>query len=260
MPDWYLLREEQPLSAAENMARDEYLFNLCHEEKLGFFRLYSWKNPTFSFGVSQKISRAIHVDFIRERNCEYVRRITGGKTVLHHREITYSVASSESVFFLEHDLYKSYMLISNVIVKAFRRMGQEAYLSKAKSSGLARSNNPCFSFPTLNEIEISGKKIVGSAQKRDKQALLQHGSIPIRMDYDLYALGSNSDRSFIEANMTTLSELSDEPGENLIDYLVKSFQDFIGMNFNSYTFDKSDRDELEKIIEKYQSHDWNHRL
>ena len=260
MPDWYLLREEKPLSAAENMARDEYLFHLCHRKKCGFFRLYSWEKPTFSFGVSQKISRAIHVDFIRKKNCEYVRRITGGKTVLHHHEITYSVASSEAVFFLEHDLYKSYMLISKVIVRALGMMGLEAYLSKGKSAGLARSNQPCFSFPTLNEIEVSGKKIVGSAQKRDKQALLQHGSIPIRMDYELYANGSNSERSFIEANMTTLSELSDKPREVLSDFLVKDFQEFIGTGFKSYMFEKSDKNELEKIIEKYQSTDWNHRL
>ena len=76
---WYLLLENEPLTAAENMARDEYLFNCCHEKKMGFFRLYSWKNPSFSFGASQKIGRAIDVEFINNNNCSYVRRITGGK-------------------------------------------------------------------------------------------------------------------------------------------------------------------------------------
>jgi lipoate-protein ligase A len=260
MPDWYLLREEKPLSAAENMARDEYLFQLCHRKKCGFFRLYSWKKPSFSFGVSQRISRAIHLDFIRKTNCEYVRRITGGKTVLHHHEITYSVASSEARLFQGKDLKESYMLISSIIVRALSMMGLDAYLSKAKSTALARSDNPCFSFPTLNEIEVGGKKIVGSAQKRDKQALLQHGSIPIRMDYDMYANGSNSKRSFIEANMTTLSELVDESGGKLIDYLVRSFREFIGIDFKPYIFDTSDKNEIENTIKKYQSVDWNHRL
>jgi len=257
MPEWYLLQEERPFSAAENMARDEYLFRLCHRKKCGFFRLYSWERPTFSFGVSQKISRAINIDFIRKRDCAYVRRITGGKTVLHHREITYSVVSSEAIFFEKNDLYKSYMLISNVIIRAFKMIGLEAGLSKGKTTGLAKSNRPCFSFPTPNEIEIEGKKIVGSAQKRDKHALLQHGSIPISMDYDLYAGGSNSRRSFIEANMVTLSELSDKSGDALIEPLVKSFQDFIGVDFKSYEFGKADKNELEEITQKYHSRDWN---
>jgi lipoate-protein ligase A len=53
MSTWFLLHDKKPLPAAQNMARDEYLFNLCHQKKLGFFRLYSWEKPTFSFGVSQ---------------------------------------------------------------------------------------------------------------------------------------------------------------------------------------------------------------
>lgn len=242
------------------MAVDEYLFNLCHQKKLGFFRLYSWEKPTFSFGVSQKITRAIDVDFIQQNNCDYVRRITGGKTVLHHHEITYAVISSEDTFYRDNDLYRSYMLISTVLVNAFHTLGLDARLSKGSPSHLAKSNNPCFSFPTANELEINGKKIVGSAQKRDNRALLQHGSIPISMDYELYAAGTHSRPAIIKRSMTTLSEAADKTKNQLIQALIDSFQTFIRQPMEEFEFQQEDIQTIAEIEKKYKSKDWNYKL
>lgn len=164
-PSWFLLLETEPRRAAENMARDEYMFQLCHESKRGFLRIYAWERPSFSTGVSQKAAKALDLDFIKANGCDYVRRISGGKTVLHDHEITYAVASSEDLFFKEHDLHQSYLLISRVLVRALQSLGVAATLSAGSPAELSRSLNPCFSFPTPNEIEVSGKKIIGSAQK-----------------------------------------------------------------------------------------------
>lgn len=147
MPSWFLLAEPEPLPAAENMARDEHLFNLCHEKKQGFLRLYAWEKPTFSIGVSQRAQRALNVEFIKRNGCEYVRRITGGKAVLHHREITYAVASSEDLFFREHDLHQSYLLISRVLVQAIRSLGVDAVLSKGSASDCRAATTPAFLSP-----------------------------------------------------------------------------------------------------------------
>jgi lipoate-protein ligase A len=257
---WFLLLEKEPLSAAENMARDEYLFNRCHEKKMGFFRLYSWKNPSFSFGVSQKITKAIDVDFINNNNCSYVRRITGGKTVLHDHEITYAVISSEDIFYKDNDLHRSYMLISTVLMNAFNTLGLNAYLSAGSPSHLSKSNNPCFSFPTPNELEIQGEKIVGSAQKRNKQALLQHGSIPISMNYDLYAAGTRSKIKIIKRSMTTLKEVSDKTKADLSQALVESFQAFIRQPMEQFEFHREGKKNIAEIERKYNSKEWNHKL
>jgi lipoate-protein ligase A len=258
MGQWFLLLDRVPLPAARNMARDEFLFQRCHQKKAGFFRLYFWEIPTFSFGVSQKIHKAVNLDYIEKNGYGYVRRITGGKTVLHHEEITYAVASSEDIFHRDHDLYQSYKLISGVLVDAFRQIGVDAYLSGGmSSSSLSKSSNPCFSFPTPNEIEIQGKKIVGSAQKRDNQALLQHGSIPLKMDYRLYADGTHSRPAIIQRSMTTLSDVSDRSGEDLIQSLVSSFQSFIGEPFKEYIFSKDEQKEIAQIEKKYRSREWN---
>ncbi|MCP4216151.1 MAG: lipoate--protein ligase family protein [bacterium] len=241
------------------MARDEYLFNLCHSKKIGFLRLYAWDRPSFSFGVSQKTARAVDTQFVNNNNYAYVRRITGGKTVLHNHEITYAVVSSEDVFYKENDLYKSYMLIAGVLVDAFRSIGVQASLSQGSARALSKTNNPCFSFPTPNEIEINGKKIIGSAQKRDNTALLQHGSIPISMDYELYAEGANSRAHFIREHMTTLSDVTTCTPEDFRLALVESFGQFIGAPLKEFEFDKKDLEAIALLEEKYGSDNWNFR-
>lgn len=261
MSDWYLLNESEPCSAAENMARDEYLFSICHQERCGFFRLYQWTHATFSLGVSQPTDKAIDLVELQKAGCHWVRRITGGKTVLHHRELTYAVVSSEELFFEENDLMQSYRLISAALVKGFQKLGIDAYLSKGSPSILSRSNNPCFSFPTPNELEVGGKKVVGSAQKRDNKALLQHGSIPIHMDYELYAKIARFNARLLQRSMTTLSEISDKGIKELRVALIDSFSELTGKAFRPFSWDQlRDADLYARLCEKYASEDWNRSL
>jgi lipoate-protein ligase A len=152
------------------------------------------------------------------------------------------------------------MLISNVLVDAFRRLSIDAYLSKGSSPALSKTNHPCFSFPTPNELEINGKKIVGSAQKRNNKALLQHGSIPLSMDYQLYADGANSRATIIQRSMTTLGDVSDKTRDDLCRALIDSFQAFIGCTLEEYEFDAHQKQSIAEIEKKYRSHDWNYIL
>ncbi|MBN2346715.1 MAG: lipoate--protein ligase family protein [Candidatus Aminicenantes bacterium] len=257
MPSWFLLCEPGPFPAAENMARDEHLFHRCHEAKGGYLRLYAWERPTFSIGVSQKASRVLDLDFIRASGCEYVRRVTGGKAVLHHREITYAVASSEDLFFRQHDLHRSYMLISRVLVQAIRSLGVDAELSKGSSSELSRSHNPCFSFPTPHEVEVGNRKIVGSAQKRDHQALLQHGSIPLAMDYDLYAAGARFPAQALRRSMATWGDVSSRGAQELKNALVRAFEEFTACPLVPLEFSAADRERISSLRSKYASDAWN---
>jgi lipoate-protein ligase A len=257
MPSWFLLLEPEPLPAAENMARDELLFSLCHEAKRGFLRLYAWATPSFSIGVSQKAAQALDLEFIRDRGCEYVRRITGGKAVLHHREVTYAVASSEDLFFREHDLHQSYLLISRVLVTALRALGVDAVLSRGSAAELSRSSNPCFSFPTPHEVEVQGRKIVGSAQKRDRQALLQHGSIPLAMDYELYAGGARFPAAALRDSMVTWGDVSPLGEEDLRAAIAHAFRGLVGVDLEPMVFGAAERERIVPLREKYASDAWN---
>ena len=260
MFDWYYIEDKTPFSSSRNMAVDEHLFNICHEKKMGFFRIYSWDRPSFSIGVSQKVSKAVDHNYILSNGYGFVRRITGGKTVLHEDEITYSVISSEEKFFKDNDLYKSYSLIAEIILNTLIRSGIKAELSKGSQSLLSRSSNPCFSFPTPNEIEVGGKKIVGSAQKRDKTTLLQHGSIPLSMNYSIYSAGTGYSERALKGSMTTIGDESVIGKDKLIQNFLISFEEFIGEKIEKYEYSEKDWMEIGELEEKYASENWNFSL
>jgi len=258
MSRWFLLLEKTPLSAAVNMARDEYLFQWCCQHEAGVLRLYSWDGPSFSIGASQKSSRAVDLEVLRREGFPLVRRITGGKTVLHDDEVTYSVVSSEAVFHRDNDLLQSYRLIATILVDALQRLDIPAELSTARHPTLARSDQPCFSFPTPNEIEINNRKIIGSAQKRNQQALLQHGSIPFSMNYDLYARGTRMRPHRIRESMTTLNDIQPQlTRRDLCRALVDAFQAFMKQPFEEFDIEAQDTRILDALVEKYRGADWN---
>jgi len=260
MTPWYLVDGEPPGTPAHNMAVDEALFQFCHRTQASFLRLYAWDRPSFSFGASQRVERAIDRHYIAANGGAWVRRITGGKTVLHHREVTYAVVSSADVFFRDHDLLESYLLISQVLVKALRSLDLPAELSTGSPAELSRSANPCFSFPTRHEIEVGGRKMIGSAQKRDRQALLQHGSIPLAMDYDLYAGGSRFPAERLKQSMVPLSELTSRGAADLRAALVAAFTGFAGTDLVPFSSQSLDPVEVAALEAKYESDHWNFLL
>ena len=77
---------------------------------------------------------------------------------------------------------ESYRLISAAIIRGLEKMGIRARLAGTPPSSYSRGNMPCFAYPARDEIEIDGRKIVGSAQKRVAGGFLQHGSIPLQDD------------------------------------------------------------------------------
>jgi lipoate-protein ligase A len=104
------------------MAVDEYLFQTLTEEPQTIVRFYAWKNPTVSLGYSQKASDVVDIDFCKKNGIDIVRRMTGGKLVLHHKEVTYSLASSDTEIFTA-TLADSYRLISEALMNGLEKMG-----------------------------------------------------------------------------------------------------------------------------------------
>ena len=95
MKSWNLLIEPSPLPGPWNMAVDELLFRRVDAAPSTYLRFYQWDRPTASLGYSQAAARVINLDFCRSRGVGVVRRITGGKLVLHDREVTYAVAAAD---------------------------------------------------------------------------------------------------------------------------------------------------------------------
>ena len=176
---WRLYLTE-PLAATENMALDEALMQRARTSGEYVFRAYGWKQPTLSLGRNQRAVGVFDKAVAARDNVAVVRRLTGGRAVLHHREVTYSVTGPA----LRGDtLRSSYAAINQILLTALRRLGVQAALAQKKSERFpAPGSAPCFELPAEGEIIFGMRKLVGSAQVREDGAFLQHGSILIDND------------------------------------------------------------------------------
>ena len=159
------------------------LDRVCNDEQLGFVRIYEWSEPTVTLGHFQK------PDEIRGSIFEelpWVKRLTGGGAILHDRELTYSIALPCSHPF-RHTPVVAYEMVHTAIVQLLRRCGVEsamradAELNEPAITPIAGDEKfLCFLRSDPRDIVTQGHKIVGSAQRRRKGCILQHGSILLK--------------------------------------------------------------------------------
>ena len=178
MPPWRLL-QTPPASGAENMALDEALMERAERADEWVLRVYAWSTPTISFGRNQTALARYDVDRIREAGVDVVRRPTGGRAILHHREITYSVTAPVAD---AGDLRASYGRINRILLTGLRSLGVEASIAHPTARATAPGITPCFDTPSTGELTLGDRKLAGSAQWRSGGALLQHGSILVEDD------------------------------------------------------------------------------
>lgn len=149
-------------------------------------RLYSWAPPALSLGRFQKTGEVVDVEACRRLGIDIVRRPTGGRAVLHDRELTYSLAIPDRRSLVPAGVVPAYRFISGALLDAFARLGVEAQLSSEKSQGAGLAPGSCFDSPSAYELHVRGKKVVGSAQMRREGVLLQHGSILLELPIQTY--------------------------------------------------------------------------
>lgn len=261
MKTWELIVEPEPLPGSWNMAVDEHLFRLAGESPRTFLRFYRWERPTASLGYSQDASRVIDVEFCRSHGIDIVRRMTGGKLVLHDREVTYSLASADAGAFTD-TLRESYRLISRALLDGLALMGISARLAETSPPAYIRSTMPCFAFPARDEIEIDGRKIIGSAQKRAGPLFLQHGSIPLEKDEALLAAVSRPGETAESLGMTSLSEALGRPVDfdAAVGPLVQGFADRFGVGFDRFALTAADTEAVRLLqTSKYAADSWTFR-
>ena len=120
---------------------------------------------------------------------DIVRRPTGGRALLHHRELTYSVTAPLQ---FGASLRESYERINRILLAGLRQLGVGASVATSATPSLPPTDIPCFAAPARGELVSDGRKLVGSAQWRNDGSLLQHGSILIDDDQSMIRLFSFS--------------------------------------------------------------------
>ena len=177
MPRWRLFLTG-PASGSENMALDEALMSRARTTGEWVLRVYSWIGPTLSLGRNQCARAAYEPRALAGAGVGVVRRPTGGRAVLHDREVTYSVTAPAVD---AGALQESYGRINRLLLDGLRSLGvaaEVAHVARAPKPDLS----PCFDRPSPGELMAAGRKLAGSAQWRDQGALLQHGSILVDGD------------------------------------------------------------------------------
>ena len=161
------------------MAIDEALMARARRTGEAVLRVYGWSQPTLSLGRNQRAAGLYDERAIALRGIGVVRRPTGGRALLHHREVTYSVTAPCAP---SGTLLAEYARINALLSSALAALGVPVLVASPSARAPSPSAVPCFAEPASGELTVSGRKLVGSAQWRERDALLQHGSILVDDD------------------------------------------------------------------------------
>lgn len=246
-------------SAYANMAVDEALLELSEIPAL---RVYRWNPSAISIGYSQNALAEINMEKCMRNSIAVVRRITGGKAVLHENDVTYSFILPEKPQLLPKDVTESYRLIANALVLAFKKIGVNAQI-KRRQRKVATSL--CFSSLNWYEITARNKKISGSAQKRIKGKILQHGPLLVDFNYEKNSelLNSCSGLNNAENLKKKITSIKNELNADIsFCEIAEAIKYGFQKNFNFDFFDDSLTKKEEKLAgklekEKYSTDEWN---
>ncbi|MBT7859961.1 MAG: lipoate--protein ligase family protein [Gemmatimonadetes bacterium] len=164
----------EPASGAANMAADEALLETVRDGGGPILRTYTWNPPTLSLGYGQDLAD-VDTDRCRELGIELVRRPTGGRAVLHWEELTYCYLCLPPDG--DDSIRASYQTVGRCLQRGLQLYGVDVELSRGRVGSGHRA--ACFASTSRSEITSRGRKLIGSAQRRIRGALLQHGSLLI---------------------------------------------------------------------------------
>jgi len=178
LSDWRLI-DSGPGEGAWNLALDDAIFRSVRERRSPpTLRLYAWAAPTLSLGYGQDRDDDVDLAACAARGIPVIRRATGGRAVLHDREITYSVAVPAGAEPFGAGLDAAYSAVAAGLLAGLQQLGLEASLAPRERGGAPPGRRAgCFASVARHEIVACGRKLVGSAQRRSGGAFLQQGSI-----------------------------------------------------------------------------------
>lgn len=200
------------------MGVDEALLVSAAERDVPSLRLYAWQGPWLSLGYGQRVAEE-RLAACARAGVGVVRRATGGAAVLHGADLTYAVAAPERL--LPAGLRATYEALAAALQAGLRALGVDAQRSAAaEAAGAAPGGFDCFAEPAADELCVGGRKLVGSAQRRGRGGVLQHGSLRLAPDPD----SARCATGLAGARATSLQELGCRvASERLRSVLVEAF-------------------------------------
>jgi len=178
-------------SGSVNMAKDyAILYCIAHNELPPALRIYRWIEPTVTVGYFEDVNYTVNRDYCKEKNIPVIRRESGGGTVLHHMELTYSFTASIYSDFIPQSVDESFRKIIAPLIDTLKM-----YIDNVE-------------YRPVNDIIINNRKISGSAQTRKYGILQQHGTVILDIDDDLLTSAILYDKDKLSANIYLSNEMS----------------------------------------------------
>jgi len=259
-----------PAHGAWNMAVDEAILeHIGRGESIPTLRLYAWDPPCLSLGHAQSFSD-VDVKRLKQRGWEVVRRATGGRAILHTDELTYSVIAPSNEPRVEGIVLESYNRLAQALLLAVKSLEIPVEMKAGKANENVTPNPICFEVPSTYEITVNEKKLIGSAQARKKEGVLQHGSLPLTGDltricqalvFESEAAREQASQRLLERATTVESALGMEVSwEKAKHAFVHAFEAQLGLSFERGELSESESKRVEELIkEKYNHPAWTER-
>jgi lipoate-protein ligase A len=254
------------------MAVDEAILDAVNSaEVLPTLRLYAWQPACLSLGHAQPFSE-VDTRQTTENGWDIVRRPTGGRAILHVDELTYSVIAPQSEPRVKGGVLESYLRLSEALLEALRLLGLNPQANEIASHQNSKAPNPvCFEVPSNYEITVNGKKLIGSAQARRKDGLLQHGALPLYGDLTRIitalnvpdsAAQNDAEQRLLDHATTVERELGYAPHwEQASQAFQEAFKQVLNLNLDPAQLTEVEISRVEELVhEKYTHPSWTERI
>jgi len=262
MVRWRLIVHEQT-DAAWNMAFDEAMLeHAAAEDGPATLRFFNWQRPAITIGYAINAPASLVLAECEARDVPVVRRITGGGMVLHGSDLTYAITFPRAAMAPDCGLIETYRTINRAFADALEQFGVNSSLLDAA----ARSGPPagaCFARPTRYDLIVGGKKLIGNAQRRRRQWLLNHGSMPLDGGYRqlLPLLRDRNEAAAFETQSVTLDALTDPAPSraDLITAIAEAFGTALGVAIEPEAPTDAELACADRLADdKYRHTRWNH--
>ncbi|RUA17665.1 MAG: hypothetical protein DSY55_01725 [Clostridia bacterium] len=254
-----------------NMAVDEAIATLSARGDVPpTLRFYQWRPPTVSLGRHQSIDD-LDLARVQARGWGIVRRPTGGRAILHTDELTYSIAGPVDEPRLRGPILDVYNRISHGLLTGLRRLGVDAFKAPADKRAGQEASAACFEVPSAYEISVGSHKLIGSAQRRARGFILQHGSLPLYGDItrlvEVMAFEDEDQRDLFRVHLaeraTTLAAVLEREVSfwEAAGVLLDGLNSVLDVDFEEDVLTSEERVLAREIeAEKYGSEAWTHHL
>jgi len=259
-----------PARGAWNMAVDEaVLESVGRGDSLPTLRLYDWFPACLSLGYAQPYSD-VDVERIRAHGWDVVRRATGGRAILHVDELTYSVIAPLDEERVQGSVLESYYRLAGALIRAVRSLGLSVEMEENASAPGTAKGPVCFEVPSAYEIVVGGKKLIGSAQARKKEGVLQHGTFPLCGDLtritDVLVFADQQARAAAAQKLLARASTAESASGRVIEWqiaaqaFVKAFESELDLELERGELTAVEASRAEELVEqKYSNPVWTER-